>query len=513
MSATTWATDESPLAADAVGLRPETLLDGVLAMLVLAVVQRGVGFVRAILFCRWLDPDQLGLWDMAWGFMILAAPLAVLSLPGAFGRYSEHFRQQGMLRPFLRRTALFCAAAGGVSLTILVAARAPLSSLFFGDAGYSRLMLVAAGAMAAMIAYNYLTNLYIALRRARIVAVFDFINSIAFAAIGVGLLAAGYAAAESLVAAWGCACALCAVIALVCLRPVWAAMPEPAGHCDRGAVFRKLAPFALWVLLIDLLNNVFMLIDRAMIVHFAPGDALATLGQYHSSRVVPMLLVTIAGLLGTIALPHLSHDWEAGRRQRVAQRLRLFLKLAAFGLTAAATGILMLAPWLFSTALGGKYADGLAVLPWTLVLCVWLALTLIAQQYLWCAEKAGYVCAVLVAGLALNVTLNVALLPRLGLLGAVLSTATANATTLVLVVALSRRAGFTVDRGLVVLLALPVTLALGWLATAALLLLLGLAAWRGEGIFSPAEREQLAERGGASLERLRAWRLRRVSTG
>ena len=94
------------------GLQAETLVDSVLILLVLTVVQRMVGFVREILFCRWLNAEQLGQWDLGFGFLMLAAPLAVLSLPGTFPRYVERYRQQGQLRSFLRRTALVCAALG-----------------------------------------------------------------------------------------------------------------------------------------------------------------------------------------------------------------------------------------------------------------------------------------------------------------------------------------------------------------------------------------------------------------
>ena len=87
-------------------------MSGVFILLVATVLQRLVGFVREVLFCRWLDAEQLGQWDMAFGFLMVAAPLAVLSLPGTFGRYVERYRQQGQLRRFLRRTALVCAGLG-----------------------------------------------------------------------------------------------------------------------------------------------------------------------------------------------------------------------------------------------------------------------------------------------------------------------------------------------------------------------------------------------------------------
>ena len=50
-------------------LRTDTLADSVLILLALTGVQRLVGFGRAMLFCRWLDAEQLGQWDMAFGFL------------------------------------------------------------------------------------------------------------------------------------------------------------------------------------------------------------------------------------------------------------------------------------------------------------------------------------------------------------------------------------------------------------------------------------------------------------
>ena len=88
----------------------DTLALGVVLLLASTVLQRAAGFAREICFCRWLSPEQLGQWDMAFGFLMLAGPLLVMSLPGTFGRYVDRYRQAGQLRSFLRRTAGFCAA-------------------------------------------------------------------------------------------------------------------------------------------------------------------------------------------------------------------------------------------------------------------------------------------------------------------------------------------------------------------------------------------------------------------
>lgn len=73
----------------------ETIASALMLMLVLTVGQRLIGFVRGILFCRWLTPEELGTWDLAWNFFLLAAPVAVLGIPGSFGRYVEHFALAG----------------------------------------------------------------------------------------------------------------------------------------------------------------------------------------------------------------------------------------------------------------------------------------------------------------------------------------------------------------------------------------------------------------------------------
>lgn len=472
----------------------ESLLAGVTAMLVMAVAQRAIGMVRAILFCRWLDPDQLGLWDMAWGFITLMAPLAVLSLPGAFGRYAEHFAQRGALRPFIRRTAAFCVGSAAVFLAMIVVLKQPLAELVFGDLSYGGLMLFVAAALTTTISYNYLTSLLTALRQARRVALLDFLNSGMFALLGIVFLAAGASTAHAVVLAWSGACLVCLLPAGRWLAQTWRRLDEPAEPLGPGAVARKMAPLAAGIMVVNLLTNLFGLADRALIVHFAPGDALAVLGQYHSSRVLPLLLVSVAGLLAAIILPHLSHDWEAGRRNRAAARLSLVLKLSAWGLTAASAGLLFFGPFLFTGAWGQKFADGLAVLPWTLALCVWFGMVMLAQQYLWCAERTRWVCVALAVGLAINVGLNIFLLPRWGLHGAVWGTTIANGMTLLMILAMNCRLGFCCDRGLGLALLAPLMLPLGELPTLGMLVGLAACAAANCGLLSDEERAIIHER-------------------
>ncbi len=496
-------------------LRTDSLVDGVLILLAMTVVQRLIGFGRAILFCRWLPMEELGQWDMAFGFLVVAGPLAVLSLPGTFERYAEQFRQRGLLRLLLRRTAVACLALGGISAATIYSARPWFSQLIFGTPERTELVALLTGTLLAVIVYNYFICLVTALRNARLAAVLQLVSSLAFAVLGISLLWLRQNGAESVVAAYGGACLICAAIAGVWLCRIWKALPEEPVAMPRRDLWSKVAPFAVWILAINLLANLFGLIDRYMIIHYSTGSAeesLALVGQYHSSRIVPMLLVSVTSMLAVMLTPHLSHDWESGRRHQVSTRLNLFLKLLAFALSVAAVAVLFAAPLLFDVALGGKFAGGRAVLPWTLAYCSWFGMALVVQKYLWCAEKARLVSLALAIGLGLNIVLNRLLLPTMGLPGAVLATSAANFVTLALIVWLSRLKGFQTDSGTWVAMALPLTVCLGPAVACLVLIVVAWEAVRGSRLLSQQEKAQLAEGLVEYRQRFRGfWPLRKAA--
>ncbi len=498
-------------------LRTDTLSDSILILLGLTVVQRLVGFVRSILFCRWLAPEQLGEWDMSFGFLMLAAPLCVLSLSGSFGRYVERYRRRRQLRMLLKRTAILCACLAAPAIALIYTARPWFSRLIFGTPQRTELVATLAAGLVAVIAMNYFIDLFNALRNVRLIAGLQLFNSLAFAVLATCLLWGWRCSALSVVIAYGGAAALSSAGALLWLRRAWRELPEDAEPPPAGELLSKLVPFATWMVLASLLTNLFDIVDRYMIVHYspvAPAEALAQVGNYHSSRVVPLLFVSIALMLGSMIMPHLSHDWEAGRRDRVARRLSLFLKLFGFGLAAAAVAVLFAAPLLFGVAFQGKFAGGRVVLPWTLTYCAWFGLTVVAHNYLLCAEKARLSSLAIAIGLVVNVGLNLLLLPRLGLLGAVLATSAANLVALLLVCAFNHLLGFRFDLGTGVVVALPLAVCLGpWLA---LLVLIAVAveAVGSDRLLSGEEKRQLADGYRQYLDRFRRlWPARKPAEG
>ena len=452
-------------------------------LLVMTVAQRLIGFGRGILFCRWLDPEQLGQWDIAFGFVNLAATAVVLGLPGSFGRYVEYFRQRGQFHLFLRRTSVVSLAMSVVAAVVMIVERDWFSRLIFGSPAGSAMIVPLAICLAVIILHNYLTALFIAVRRYRVVTILQFAQSLAFALVSLGLLVIWPTGAESVIIGYAAATVLSGAGAFVWLRELSAAERPASQPMGLGPFWAKLVPFAIWMWVTNLLARLFDVIDRFMIIHHSglPSDqALGEVGVYHSARLVPLLFVAVAGLLGSLVTPHLSHDWEAGRRESVVRRLNMMLKLLLGVLLGASVATLFCAPVLFEVAFHNKFEGALTVLPLSLAFCIWFGTIAVAQNYLWCAERPLLSTLALFVGLVLNIALNLVLLPRYGLAGAAAATASANLMALVLVYFFSRAHGMRIDRGLWLLSLLPVVLILGpWPSLAALIAVVAAAALTG----------------------------------
>jgi O-antigen/teichoic acid export membrane protein len=284
------------------------------------------------------------------------------------------------------------------------------------------------------------------------------------------------------------------VLASVTLRETWRTAPEAAAALSHLDFWAKLLPFAGWVWATNLLTNLSDVADRYMILYFAGADAAAAsalVGQYHSSRVAPELLASVAVLLSGVMLPYNTHDWETGNRAAVAGRVGLSLKIMAVVFTAAGAVLLWLSGPLFGWVLDGRYAAGQAILPWTLLLCIYFGLSVLALNYLWCAERAAQAMQVMAASLVVNIALNVLLLPRFGLTGAVAATAAANGLALACALAFNSRLGMRPNVGLGAASLAPLALLGGPVAATVIVVAAALFAMRSNWLVSQDERHKL----------------------
>jgi O-antigen/teichoic acid export membrane protein len=487
-------------------LRADSLSESVVILMALTLVQPVVSFVRGILFCRWLDPEQLGQWDVSLAFLTLAAPFVVLGIPGSFGRYLEYYRQRGQLRRFLLSATLATGTLTLLATVILARHGGSFSKLLFGTPDRASFVWILALSLGPLVGFGFVTELLNAFRLYRLVSGLQLLRSASFLGIGGLLIFTTSLGAAGVVTAYAVASLAAVALGGIWLIRVWRETTPDGGASSRFLDSRFIS-FAIWIWMTNNLTNLFDIADRYLLVHFSglPTDkALELVGNYHSSRVVPMLMVVFANMLASILLPHWSHAWETGNRSRVSSQLSLTLKLYGVAFSIGSAVFLGVAPLLFGTAFHGKYPAGLAVLSWTLVYCHWLGLASIAILYLWCREEARLGSFALLLGLVVSVALNMLLLPRLGLLGAVLACCASKLTLLAATYSFARLLGWRGELGTWLVAALPLALLLGpkWALAAYVVVLIGSVA--SESLFTRDEKDQLSTTLGGCLRRLRS---------
>lgn len=480
-----------PVSSDAASsrlFRTDSLAVGMVVMLAMTVVGRGIGFLRGMAFCRLMDDVDVGRWSMAFGFITLITPVMLLGIPGALPRFTEHFRVRGSLSSFVRRIAIGTLGCSILFLTTMMVRPDWFGYLVFLQPQDPSLIHAVAAAVVGMIVYNFVSDLCGSLRQVRVVSVMQFLQGVGFTTLSVVWLACGgdftgvvwmFAAAcllatppglRTLIRQWPIASGQAASDARnpLTLDHDTTSQDEPGDRIAETSLWwmiRRLAPYAAALWMMNLIGNCFELSDRYMILHFIPDAGLgrdiagqSAVGQYHSGRIIPMLLLSLGTMIGGVMMPYLAADWESGRPDRVRRQLGDAMLALSVVFTAGGAMAVWIGPWLFGTLLQGRYNDGLTLMPLAMCFCTWAALVTVGQNYLWTAEKGKWVAVAMTAGLATNLGFNALLLPVMGLQGAVVATLISHAVVMIGVWTAMVRCGYAMDRWLFALSVLPATL-------------------------------------------------------
>lgn len=482
----------------------DSIATGVIFALVLTVGQRGIGFLRGLLFCRYMSDQQLGQWSLVWSFLMMLIPFAMLGLPGCFGRYTEHYKNKGQLGYFLSRIGL---------VSTLLTLAASLAMFIFPES-FSRMIfrspdqvwvIYAMAASVLMVSIsNFMTSLMESLRQVRVVTLMRFITGILFATLGVGLVLLMDDAAIGATIGFGLSSLIGAIPALYILFRYRDTLRNTGEYLNHSTMWKRLAPFAMWMWASNFFNNCFELSDRYMLLYCSPVSADAAqgfVGQYHSGRQIPLLLVSLSFMLGGVLIPYMSAHWEKGRKKEARQLLIWSLKLLSLGFTFAGIGVQLFAPYIFDTILEGRYDEGLSVLPLTLVYCIWFGLTSVAQNYLWVVEKGKWIALSVGSGLIVNLVLNWLLIPSMGVNGAVIATATSNALLLAMIYWFNGRHGCRIGPGVIYCSSFPLVLLLPVMFSIPLTLIMVFVGWKTTVVFSDGEKTEIGEMAGKALQK------------
>lgn len=459
-------------------LQRDSFVSSVYLLLALTVIQKGLGFVRSIVICQNLSPEQLGMWSMTLTFVETLVPLLILSIPASFGRYFAQYESKGQLRAFIQQSIclMVCCFVGG--LILLAWFRAPLAEWIYGDAQHTAMLATGLLVLVPFGIFGVLASILTGLRKSQTRTISEFINGVSFTVLAVTVVLLGQASAFSLAFAFATAYALASGYSLIRVSGMYRYLGEDQQPLVWKGTWLRLAPviFVFW--LSDFLTNLFFTIDRYMIINLSParfGEPLEQVGNYEAAHVMPLLLMSFMAIVSKLILPYLSADWESGRRRLVSTKINLSVKLGGLALLGAATSFVLISDFLFDFLFRGKFPGGLEVLPFIVYFYVVSGLSFLVLNFFWCCEQGKFAILALFAGLVANVIVNASLLPTQGIVGAAIGTAFAVTTQFLILSLAARWQGLRTDWRVPVIFGCAVWLmvspATAWLGLGGLLVL------------------------------------------
>jgi O-antigen/teichoic acid export membrane protein len=471
----------------------DSLMTGVMAMLLINIVQRLIGLGRNIGFCHFLSDDELGLWSLANSFLLMAPPFIVMGLPGSLGKFVEHYRQRGCLRTYFRRTAW----ASGLGLLMLMFGLMLMPDLaswtLFGQQTTYDVIVGLTIALGVLTFHNFIYDFALALRQMKIASLMQGIHSISFSLLSIGGLC-WFPTWKVLIPAFVLSCILASLpmlyVTMFHLRDEF----DDHSQLSHRGMWPRVLPFALALWCTNILSCMFEISDRYMLLHWSAGDKVtgqSLVGQYYCGRILPNLMYSLAMMFSGMLLPYLSVDWEQRRLRKISQQMNHILLIGSLGFTLISVCCLEVSPWLFERALDGRYGPAQGILALSLIQTVWSSLALIAGTYLLCAEKGGQIAGLLAVAIVINVFCNWMMIPRYQLYGAVLATTLANLLLMLGTYGWLGRFGCRLEARVFVISLLPLTLVCGSMVTSGCLALLLVLAGRTQWLLSDQDRERV----------------------
>jgi len=402
---------------------------GVVGYLPMNIVQGLVGLFSIVVFTRLLSPADYGVYALAFSAMSLVHTLTFTWMEAAMARFYAPEAEAGRL-PAHFATLYRCwslAALGFIPVASL--------ALLAWPAGGPVKAAVAAG-LAAILARSLLKMVQERRRAAgdvRGAALIDMFQTVAGFGVGAGLIVAGLGGAAP-VAGLGAA----AAVALIFVLP--GELKRGAGGQFEPAKARAYLTYGLPVALSLILSLALATTDRFLLAYYLNDVAV---GVYHAGYSLANRTLDVMFIwLGAAGGPALIVALERGGGEafeRAAREQAGFMTALAFP---AALGLALVARPLADVMVGPALRQGAAsVTPWIAASALFAGLTTYyTHQAFTLGRRTGLLLAAMTLPALANIGLNIVLVPRFGLSGALWATAASYGLGLAASIALGRLA-------------------------------------------------------------------------
>lgn len=381
-----------------------------------------INAVNTILIARLLGPEGRGQYAVAIAIAAIGAQVLSFGLQSANTYFVARDRS---LLGALTSNSL----ALGVIASVLGALGFGVFALLPGASPISLgLTALAIATVPPMLLTLNLRYLLLGIGEVRSFNVVDLLASSSGVAITLVLAVSGAATPASLLAVAIAVGAIGALIAARALRPFIGTLPRPS-----AALLRRCGAYGFRVFLATGFGLLVLKSDL-LVVQFERGSEAS--GLYSVSSSVADLLWILPAVVGAILFPRLTAMSDLPARWRLTERVARYTLLAMIPILALTA---LLAPVVIRVAFGADFEDAAPSLRILCAAVLFYGITSVFSQFLAARGLPWIVPAIWGSGFALNLALNLLLVPSIGIEGAALASLISYAAVFAAILATSVR--------------------------------------------------------------------------
>ena len=386
-------------------------------------------FARLPILTKWLGTSLYGTWSLIWVTVVLITPLATLGLGLAMVRFLAAEGDVARIRDrFL--SVVFTVLAAGVFVSIILILCSDLfASSIMGDINSSHLVKLAS----FMVLTQALSQIGVAFFRTFRQMKWYSALTAAKAAAQLGLMVA------FLLLGWELKGLIIAVLIsdTLCLTAaISAALRQIGFQFPRFTELKSYLKYGLPLVPSSAMLWIIHSSDRYMVGYFMEAkDVGIYAAAYALASIISLLLVP----LQVVLLPAVSKSYDDGEIARTRTYLKYSLKYLMMLSIPSAFGLSILASPLLRILTTAEFTSGSVVIPFVASGLLFYGLYQACMHIVYLVKKTSWILWLLSISAALNIGLNLLLIPRLGILGAAVATLIAYAVLGILAVIISFR--------------------------------------------------------------------------
>ncbi len=373
-------------------------------------------FVASLLIARWMGPRVAGLinWTMALATILLIP--AKFGIDGAASRMVSGYSvsEPDLVGPAIR-TGLLMRLVFTVPVCLITVAFARRFAVFFGEEALEPLFRISALLILA-VSINELTALMaVGLKRFRLLFLMRAMMFVLRTGLVVGVIYAA-AGAGGILGAYTAAALVPAILIFFALLAVYRS--GSVFRPDR-AIWKKMLRLSAPLAISGASVTIYSLLDKLMLGYF---HGAAPVGIYSIARnlLETSLFPTFA--LVMILRPALAGGWAAGDYKRCRSLIERSILNSVFYSVCVITVFSCLAMPLITGLFSSEFADSTKILLMFMPLILMRSIGSVILPGLIAANRADTYAKLTFTGAVLNFVLNLALIPKYGADGAVIST-------------------------------------------------------------------------------------------